>query len=355
MSGSSADEDTSSSREGVDDAAFITPGRDADITVPSLGSGTGTLSEEEEADAYSSPAAGSPPVQGASKASEVNPPSVNEAKGGEFNQRDEQSSRAGEIVPNLPITSRAPLGQRTLASREQIQSTIAIVENLRQQLDETISTVDAMKRQIDQSGSDVNEMKGMLQSLIALQQGAAASDTSSTPTSSTQPSIPTTSSLSQTVTSRESSSNNSPSSTGARTATVGSTELTVIDSKIEYFILLYCIMIYPFKFFQRYCLTADSSMSALDVFEQDARAQTAAHASSSSSASSSPAPRPITTGTMAVDMPPADAGASAGVGVHSASGELTDAARDELIEEIDMKRRRLKVCRGRGVLFFSCR
>ena len=233
MSGSSADEDTSSSREGVDDAAFITPGRDADITVPSLGSGTGTLSEEEEADAYSSSAAGSPPVQGASKASEVNPPSANEAKGGEFKQRDEQSSRAGEVVTNLPIRSNAPLGQRTLASREQIQNTISIVENLRQQLDDTISTVDAMKRQIDQSGSDVNEMKEMLQSLIALQQGAAASDTSSTPQSSTHPSIPPSSSLSQTVTSRESSSNNPQTSTGARTATAGSTELTSIEKTDE--------------------------------------------------------------------------------------------------------------------------
>ena len=227
MSGSSADEDTSSSREGVDDAAFITPGREADSPVPSLGLGTVTLSEEEEADAYSSSAAGSPPVQGAIKAPKKSPPAADDAKGGASEQRrDELSSRAGEIVPNLPIRSQGPLGQRTLASREQIQNTISTVENLRQQLDETISTVDAMKRQIDQSGSDVNEMKGMLQSLIALQQGAAASDISSTPQSSTHPSIPPTSSLSQTVTSRESSSNDSQTSTGATTATAGSTELT---------------------------------------------------------------------------------------------------------------------------------
>ena len=227
MSGSSADEDTSSSREGVDDAAFITPGREADSPVPSLGLGTVTLSEEEEADAYSSSAAGSPPVQGAIKAPKKSPPAADDAKGGASEQRrDELSSRAGEIVPNLPIRSQGPLGQRTLASREQIQNTISIVENLRQQLDETISTVDAMKRQIDQSGSDVNEMKEMLQSFIALQQGAAAFDNSSTPPSPIHPSSPPPSSLSQTVTSRESSSNNSPSSTGARTATVGSTELT---------------------------------------------------------------------------------------------------------------------------------
>jgi hypothetical protein len=235
MSGSSADEDTSSSREGVDDAAFITPGRDADSTVSSLGFGTGTLSEEEEADAYSSSAAGSPPVQGASKASEVNPPSVNEAKGGEFKQRDEQSSRAGEIVTNLPPRPNGAGSHGALASRQQIQNTISIVENLRHQLDETISTVDAMKQQIDQSGSDVNEMKEMMQRFIALQQGAAASDTSSTPPSSTHPSFPPPFAPSPAVTSRESSSNNSQNSTGARTATVGSTELTVIDSKIEYF------------------------------------------------------------------------------------------------------------------------
>ena len=87
-------------------------------------------------------------------------------------------------------------------------------------------------------------------------------------------------------------------------------------------------------------------MSALDVFEQDARAQTAAaHASSSASSSSfsSSVPRPITTGTMAVDMPPADGPASPAPGIHSDTGELTVAARDALIEEIDMKRRRLKV------------
>ena len=186
MSESSADEDTSSSREGVDDA-FITPAREADGT-RALGADPRIPPEEEDARASSSSAAGSPPVQGAIKAPKKSPPAADDAKGGASEQRrDELSSRAGEIYIGPPSTLRNGDAESPIR-RQQIHDTIVTVENMRQQLNETISTVDAMRRQIDQSGNDVTEMKGLLKELIAFQQAAVVSKPLST-SSSQKPSL----------------------------------------------------------------------------------------------------------------------------------------------------------------------
>ena len=225
MSGSSADEDTSSSRESVENAAFITPAREAD-GVLALGVDPRIPPEEEDARASSSSAAGSPPVQGAIKAPKKSPPAADDAKGGASEQRrDEQSSRAGETYIGPPSTLRNRDTESPIR-RQQIHDTIVTVENMRQQLNDTISTVDAMRRQIDQSGNDVTEMKGLLKELIALQQGAVVSNPLSTSSSQKPPTTSSSLSPTQTASSRESPTNNSQTSTGARTATVGSTELT---------------------------------------------------------------------------------------------------------------------------------
>ena len=232
MSGSSADDDTSS-REGVDDAAFITPAREADGTL-ALGVDPSIPPEEGDARASSSSAAGSPPVQGAIKAPKKSPPTANEAKGGASEQRrDEQSSRAGEIYIDHPSSLRIRDAE-SHRRRQQIRDTIVTVENMRQQLNETIGTVDAMRRQIDQSGNDVTEMKGLLKELIALQQAAVVPNPLST--SSSQKPSTTSSSLSptQTAASRESPTNYSQTSTGARTATAGVTELTPRSCTVQY-------------------------------------------------------------------------------------------------------------------------
>ena len=96
------------------------------------------------------------------------------------------------------------------------------------------------------------------------------------------------------------------------------------------------------------------NMSALDHFEQEHRAQTAAAGGALGStpsqtlqAQDAGAVRPITTGTMAIDMPNAgNTSKHNGSNSSDRSGENTDldnAARDKLIEDLDMKRRRLKV------------